>query len=319
MEKQWKYIDDQMEIETRRSFKKAIILSTYHDSRLQSMLTTYPILQSVYDRYHPLHLDFNDQYFSWNSIQGTQTTKTDAVGDLFKQVKSRLSLDWDPAIQIIYKKNTLRYKEIFPEGKKPFRVGEIDTRIGAFNTLLKNIGADNALDKIAKQIDAEYQSLLSARKVQVGAIGNTGSSSGAVETARVAAMNMQYRNVGFVMDQLFDVRDKVLPLIIDLKTLRQKNQVIFTGSLANGAKKEALEQTFLSTDTIAIKLTGTGSLKLYLATDADSIDSDPIPVAAKANTVIKIADFKVTDLFNHRSLIVASDGNGDVKYRIDLL
>jgi hypothetical protein len=40
----WKLVDNQMEIETRDSLSKAVILGTFHDNALATLSVTYPLL-----------------------------------------------------------------------------------------------------------------------------------------------------------------------------------------------------------------------------------------------------------------------------------
>ena len=63
----WKYLLDQMEIETANNTKKAVALSQYHDSALKTLSVTYPGLLPLYERYHPLHLTLIDEYSNLDS------------------------------------------------------------------------------------------------------------------------------------------------------------------------------------------------------------------------------------------------------------
>ncbi len=58
MTKDWKYILDQMEIESATNVKKAMKLSLFHDTALNTLSSTMPLLMPLYTRDHPLHLAF---------------------------------------------------------------------------------------------------------------------------------------------------------------------------------------------------------------------------------------------------------------------
>ncbi len=285
MEQEWKYLTNQFEIATRDSFKKALKLSNYHDSALFMAKNSDPVFQVLYDRYHPLHINYTNSYSNWQSIGGGREGDTLNVNQQLDLALLKID-DWDVAIQVVYKKNTPRYKAIFPNGRKPFNEGGLDSRINAFLTLSINIGLDAALTAVKAEVDATYSVLDTARDEQEGAKADTTVGSGKVNTDRIAAMNMQYRNTGWVMDNMFDNRFTVADALFDEETLRKNLQTIFTGTLHPEEKRAVLTRTLLPDDGMHIKIEGEGAVAFYLASQKNGTDSTP--VIAAANGDIKI-------------------------------
>jgi len=315
----WKYVDNQMELVTRHSLKRAVILSTFHDNALLALSVTYPALLPLYNRYHPLHLALVNAYNKHTSSESLQQGETLSVAQEYAVSKALLTEEWIPEILRIYKKSTPRYKALFPTGLKPFNKGGIDEKIAAFNVLSENIGTDAALATIKTDVDSNYASLLLARSTQSSAKTTTSDNSTASEEARVAAMTMQYRNLGNIMDNFYDTREKMCGLVFDLVTLRENPQTIFTGSIAEGATDNILAHTFLAADQFAAKIVGSGSFNLYLSTTPTGTDSTPVPMTANIKKIITASSFGVSDYANHRYLVVVNLSAEAASFRVQLL
>ena len=319
MLKKFKFINNQMESETRNSFRKAVVLSKFQDTGLLALVTTYPILQARYDLYHPAHELLVTGYNNWDSTEGVKQGDRVTVELLYTAAKLLLTDVWVPAILVLYKKLSARYKSIFPSGMSPFNSGGIDEKIESFNTLSKNIGVDANLTTVKTAVDGTYTQLKLARNAQTGAKASNYISSDALEVLRVNAMNLQYRNTGFVMDSLFEHRETILPLIIDLVTLREKEQTVYTGHILHGITIDVLAHTFLDSDSIGVKIVGSGKFKLFLSSTSKGIDSTAISIDANLKTDILVSGFNVTDFVNHRFLTLMSESADAATYRIELL
>ena len=319
MDKAWKFTDDQFEIETRNSVKKAVILSTFHDNNLRIISQQFPALLPLYTRYHPLHLALIAGYDSRTSLGNVQQGDRETVTQSFKIAKLLLTEELIPAILKIYKEITPRYKAILPNGLKPFNSNGIDKKIKAFNILSMNIGTDPALATIKATIDSTYESLVLARKGQTDAITKTVSTSATLEPLRYAAMKMMYRNLGNIMDNFCDTVAVMCALLFDLVTLRESAQVIFKGTILRMGSKNILSHTFLADDQFAIKIIGTGSYKFYLSATATGKESTEVEVLANIKTIITLSQFDVTDFANNRFLNLESTSTEAGSYRLQLL
>lgn len=313
----WRYLFNQFNTATAVSFKKALTLSTYHDASLQALAATNAAFEPIYERYHPLHLVLETQYSAWRSAGGAQQGQTLGLEQQFNGVYGQLD-DWDIAIQVVYRKTTPRYKAIFPNGRKPFRQGSMDQRINAFNTLSVNIGDDAALATIKAQADAAYATLNELRDSQQMAKSNLKGGSSELDEARIAAMDMQYRNLGFVMDNFYDDRETLCNRLFDLQTLREGEQSSFTATLDPEETEAVLVHHFLSSDQFRCRIDTDGPVSLYLASSAGATDSAAATLSSPAEALVPLSAFGPVDLNVHRYLTAVNNGAVITKLRVTL-
>ena len=62
MTQDWKYITDKMAKETPTNVNKAMKLSLFHDTALQTFSGSMPLRLPLYTRHHPLHVAFVNGY-----------------------------------------------------------------------------------------------------------------------------------------------------------------------------------------------------------------------------------------------------------------
>jgi hypothetical protein len=313
----WKYISNQLDSETERSVQEAVTLSLHHDSALRVLSQIIPTLLPLYTRYHPLHQSFMDGYSNLSSVGGLKQGDRISVKEALVTAKTTLTNVWLPTILILYVKKSARYISLFPKGMKSFTTKGIDARITAYATLAKNMDNDADLATIKDAVLETYGKLLSARSTQNGAKTTTKMTSGKLDELRTDAMNMQYRNLGFIMDQFFDTRETLCPLLFDLKTLRVNPQTVFTGKLIADGLKAVLGNTFVETDSISVKLNQ--ACKIFLSNTIGGINSTGILVPANIKTTIKIADFGVTNYAAFRFITIVNQEKVVAKYSITLL
>ena len=301
----WRFLLNQMELETADNTKKAVALSLFHDSALNSLKGSYPGLVPLYDRYHPLHLSFMDGYSNLDSSGGAKQGDKVSVDLLLVSSKETLVDVWMVDILKLHKKGSPRFVAIFPKNLAPFNYKGIDARIKAYSTLAKNIGTEVALASTKAAITTVYDNLLAARATQTGAKTDTKDTSSVLDDLRVASMEMQYRNLGNIMDVFFDTKEVLCPLLFDLETLRINPQTLFTGKLLGSMKKAVLSHTFVATDTFSVK--ATQATKLYLSATIGGTEGTFISVPANIKTTINVVDFGVTDFAAHRFLTIVNE------------
>lgn len=297
----WKYIDNQFEVNTKSSYKKALILSNYHDAALQTQSAANPVLLPLYTRYHTLHLAYVSQYNAWKSAGGAQQGQTLNLEQQLDIAYESLN-DWDIQVQVVYKKTTPKYKSIFANGRKPFTKGGLDNRINAYDTLGKNIGSDPALAAVKLLVDAAFATLDTVRDTQEGAKSTKTGGSQQVDTARIAAMDMQYRNMGFIIDNFFGIREMECSVLFDLTTLRESDQKTFTTTLDPAENEALLVHTFLISDMLKAKIDTNGPVSLFLADTAGGTSRTPVIISSPAEVTIPITAFGDIDLHTHRFL-----------------
>lgn len=301
MEKQWQPVSNQFVKETADSYVKALRLSNYHDSALAKAAASDPAFLIIYNRYHPLHEAFKNKYNQWEAAGGSQEGQTLNVKQQLKIAKLKID-GWDVAIQVVYPKTTPRYKSIFNDGRKPFNRGGLDVNINSFDSLSVKIGTDPALAAVKADVDATYLILDAARDSQEGAKADKIHGSGNVETARIDIMVMQYRNTAWVLDNFYDTRESLCNALIDLKTLRDKQQRVYNLTLAIGENKPVLVRTFAASDVLRLKVNGDGPVVFYLASTPGGTDSTAVTRNANQDMKAVISEFGISNYGTHRYL-----------------
>ncbi|WP_432671799.1 hypothetical protein [Flavobacterium sp. SM2513] len=317
----WQYLMNQFENSTRTSYKKAVKLSTYHEADLKKKALTESKLVPIHTRYLPLHIALVQEYNNWKSAGGSQEGQTLNLEQMLDVAYSNIN-DWELSIQVAglsYRKGTPAFKAIFMNGRNPFSRGSIDDRINAYDTLALNMKPYKEIESIMDRVRGTYADLDAARNSQLGAKGTVKSMSGNVERARINAMTMQWRNLGFAMDTFWD-RLEYIESMFDLQTLRDNSQSIFTGKLEPKENEAVLVHTFLADDELKLRNKGAATIHFYLGTMANGTDSMPVMLEPMTELVIMISAFGVADYSLHRFLTVVNQSDTTVtKYEVDVL
>jgi hypothetical protein len=321
MKKIWQYLFNQFLNATRDNYKKAVQLSDYHDADLQKKQLTEPLLVPIYARYHPLHLILVDEYAKWKTAGGSQEGQTLNVGQMLDLACGQLP-QWELTVQILgpqFMKGTPNFKSIFPNGRKSFTSGSIKDRIEAFDSLAKNLQPFSGLSSLMAIVSTTYINLDAARHDQEGAKGTVKADSGNVELARVAAMTMQWRNLGFAMDNFWD-KPNYIESLFDLPTLRSGSQREFTGRLDPLEIEAVLKHTFHSDDELLLKNVGDADITFYLSNTPHGAQGIGITVAANTEMHISVNQFDVPDYSTYRFLTAINQSKNTItKYVVELL
>lgn len=317
MEKKFKYVENQFLSATRGNYKKAMSLSTWHVAQLEAKSTADATWTPRLTLYQPLHNTLLNEYTTWKAAGGKQEGDTLNVNQLLQDAKPVIR-EWVRQITGFYKEGSSRYKEMFPNGMSNLNDGSIDSRINAFKTLGEAMGADTNLTTIKTEVQATYANLNTARVQQTQSKGGTTSGSSAVEQASIAAMNMQYRNVGWIMDNFYATRSAICKTVFDLELLRSKNQRKFTGTLEPDETEAVLLHTFVNTDTIKAKNVGLSAYKLFLSDIPNGTPGTGIEIPSNQTIELTISQFNAPDLATYRYITAVNTGTEEIKYTIEI-
>ena len=317
MERIWHYLDNSFLVVGERSYKRALIISNYHEAALVAAILNDPDLEPLGLRYTPLHNNLVKEYNTWKNAGGQQSGSTLNLDQLMALVYGKLD-NWEPRIQVVHPKSTPRYKEIFPNGRKPFTKGKIDERIEAVNTLQTNIGTDAALVAVHTEVATYYTDLDTARDQQSGKKGGKKTGSLVLSTAIEAAMVMQYRNLGALIDKFGETPELVAPFF-DVQTIRERDQRVFTGTLDPSENEAVLKHTFLADDELRLKIEGNGNARFYLGSTDNATNSNYIEIIGNHEQTITLSQFGVTDYHAHRFLTVVNQSITEkLKYLVEV-
>lgn len=321
MNRKWKYLENQFLIVTNGNFKKAVKLSNYHDAVLKGKSLADTQLVPIYTRYHALHLALVQEYTSWKSAGGSQEGQTLRIEQMLEAAYGKMAL-WDITIQSTgadYMKGMPNYLAIFMDGRKPFTTHTIDSRVNAYDTLAKNMIPFPALAAVMADVEATFVALDEARDTQLAAKGIVKTGSANLEAARIEAMTMQWRNLGFAID-IFGDKPKYIESMFDLTTLRESPQRVFIGTVDPLENKAVLVHTFLADDQLRIKNKSNTALLFYLASEANGIDSTYYRAEPNTNVKIMASEFGTLDFTAHRYLTAVNESNnGTAHYEVEEL
>ena len=315
--KLWQFAVNQFLNGTKANYKKALILSTAHDAYLKQMTIDFPgdpDWTTLYNRYHPLHLAYKSAYNAWVASGGTLKSKTLSLNALLKLIPEQLDL-WIAQIIPFHAKSSTRFVELFPNGRKPFEKGKTEAKINAVSSLSTAIGAEVDLAPTKLLVDTAYTGLDDARTAQQGKKTSKSTGSEAVETARVAAMQMQYADTGFLMNKYYLTPEKIQPFF-DLRTLRTNFQSFFTRKMKLTETSKIVERTFSATDEIRMRIKDVGNTTdkatLYLGSTPGGINSTGVSVINNNQHKFPVTQFGVADFAVNKYLTLVTAGNINV-------
>lgn len=333
MEIIWHYLVNQFLNATVDNYKKALKLSNYHDAYLKKMMDDNPMQPdwaTLYNRYHPFHLAFVDEYTKWKSAGGSQKGQTLNLDQLLNLLITKVNR-WDAQVQLTsgFEKGTPNFLAIFPQGHKPFITGAKTTRVSTVKELGENMQpfalANPAIATVKAEVDAFYTILDDARDTQESAKGGTKQKSAEVENKRVVVMIEQYRDLGFLINKGAEVPSFIAPFF-ELNVLRGHNQVLFTGTLDAGENEPVLVHTFVTDDEITLEITSAAPLpvdaqvQFYLATTAGGTDSTAVTVTANETKItIQAVAFSITEYGTHRYLTAINNTSYELHYEVELI
>ncbi len=314
MEQLWHYLINQFETKTKRNYKKSVKLSNYHDSVLNVIRATHPLLDPIYTRYHALHLVLISNYGVWKSYFDMQRSKTDILEGLFKSTYKKLD-DWDTDIRVALVFESDDYNFVFSDGRKPFTRGTIQQQVMAYQKLGLNLAGYPALAAVKLEVDAAYLALDAARDAQEGAKALVKSNSGLVEAARKNAMLMQWRDLGFAMDNFPDDLH-LIESLFDVVTLRESPQTVFVGTIAMSESKNVFTRKLLADDELKVENTGTTDIWFYLSNMKKGTNSARVVVPANSVHTFFVSEFAVPDYSTYRYLTAVNQSNVDSAHYI---
>lgn len=321
MKRIWHYLVNQFMKATVRNYKKSLQLTTYTYYAIKGKVTEFPAdpdWTTAFNIIEPVHLTLETNYYKWKAAGGRKEGDTLNVDQYLLLLIKKITR-WDGLVQSYYEKSSHEYKKIFYDGHYPFSNGEIDTRIGSLLALSENLGKYQSLSGIKAEVDTFYLQIKAARETQTDAKSDTKSASGNVEISRRNAMQALYRLLGFFMYKFYNNPVQFISPLFDSSLLRDHNQVVFTGALDPNENEAVLIHTFVADDEMKVKITGTGSVTLHLATSPNGTNSNPITISNIEPKTIIMSEFGITEYGTHRYLTIINNGDTELEYEIELI
>ncbi|MFY8005423.1 MAG: hypothetical protein ACOVNR_11270 [Chitinophagaceae bacterium] len=317
----WKYLSNQFANAVDRNYKKAFIISNYHNAALLKAKTAIPTdtdVELMYNRYNPLAQNLAAEYANWKNLGGIKQANTLNLDQLLETLTTKLNV-WEPAIQSKFIKTTPEYKAILPNGRSGLTKGSKDEKVTALKNLGTSLVGITELAAIKTQIDSFYNQVEQARTTQLGSKSAKGKGADALSKAVDDCMIMQYRNLGLLMNK-HALQPQIIEAYFDLATLQQTNQTTFTGTLDPSENEAVLVHTFTEGDELRLKIIGNAPARFYLSNTPNGINSETVQVAANTQLVTDVAEFAAPNYSTYRYLTALNNSTTEtLRYEVEVL
>lgn len=316
MKRSWSYLVNPFLVATDNSFRMAVRISTYHDSALNAA-SADPFIAGLYATFHPLHKDLANAYTAYQAQTGTQEGDSLNLRQLFRlEAYSKINA-WEAAIQVVYAKDTPKFKSLLPNGHAPFQTGTQTQRISAVQSLSNAIGADPLLAAVKADVDAFYLLLDNANTTQKGSKSTTGTLSDEVENARYKMCIAQYANLGALIQQYADATSPI-EQYFDEQAIRNAQQVLFEGNVKQNDVHTIVKHTFAAYDQLKLENPGVTGLKFYLAA-VKGAHAGAVAVTLAAGTQQTVAASALGDVANPYLMASNADLINKGKFTVEML
>jgi len=216
--RQWIFLSNTFEVNTRTSHVKGLSIATDHDSKLHAE-DSDPDILALYTPFHTVYQAYAQICGQYDAVAGIREGYTLNLETLMKEdLPEQLRL-WEPVVRAVYPEDSPEEKMIFPNKRSPFLQGTYEDRISALNSLIQALTTDGNFATLVTQVESFYNTVLAARDTQQQQEGLIGQSSDLRENQRLLVMQEMQGNLGALIHKFRDDIDQV-ERFFDLSLLR---------------------------------------------------------------------------------------------------
>jgi len=219
MKRTWKFLINVFINVTKGSYVKMLSLISDHESRLKAKMSDADI-QALIERTTNVKNELSAKFNAWKSAKGTYEGETLRFGNLLNELNDEKISRWEAMVRIEYPERSADFRIIFPDGRTTFRKGNYETRIAKVGALAQTLLNYESLLTAQGEVDAFYKELLAARDVQQQKEQLSASSSGELEQARIAAGEIMYANLGYLMNKYYQ-NPETIEEFFELENIRR--------------------------------------------------------------------------------------------------
>lgn len=280
MKKQWLYLVNTFEVNTRNSKVKMLRLANFHDARLNAAKSD-PLILELYTVFHAALLLFQQMLAQLTSISGTSIGKTQSWTSLLDEMAETWFNTWQVKVFYVFPKGSPQATAIFPNGKTPFISTKYDERMVAVEALLLTLAAYPELADVSADVAIKYDLLKEARQNQVDEFGKKDFSTNMIENQRIVLadlmdddlcrLKVKYRSNPKMVENFFDLGELRKP-VSDFDS-----RFVFTGTVEAGATSAVMvpDKLVLSTNAICSLSNRSNQVQLefFFSANASSLDN----------------------------------------------
>lgn len=272
----WSYIRNIFDIITLHNLRKMDSLSQDHDLKLYNNIGD-TFIAGLYATFHPIRISFHEWYTKYKIAIASSQAATKTIEDLWAKLSSILLEDWDVAIRKVYRKDTDRYKQLFPQGHKPFYHGRYEERITFLEAFLGLLDGDAPLADVKTSVEAFITAYTTAFAAQVGKQNDVKNCSIKLRLLRKECAVAMYSNLGYLIGKNA-ATPEVVGGYFDLEQIRRSTPKAdggpgteFTVVVSGGEAKEA---GFAFADSTRFLFYNSGTTKMAVNTSPTSTQTE---------------------------------------------
>jgi hypothetical protein len=198
----WSRLDNTFDNATIGSYKKTDILATDHNDKLLNNMSDPDIADAYTNVFKPPYDAFKLAFTTVMTAEARYGGRTRNTEDMWKALAANID-DWSFAVEAtpggLFRKGTLNYSTIFPNGYAPFQKGAYEQRLRSVASLIDILGDYSALANVKTQVNNFYTTLLAARTEQQGFENELAKTRTDVANARQELVDAMHRIMGLLL------------------------------------------------------------------------------------------------------------------------
>jgi hypothetical protein len=298
---------------TKNSDKKLNVLVTDFNDKLVADTTTPALFAAYTTVFKPNYMQFQTAYGAQLNAENRYKNRTENAENLWEQLRKNAD-EWSFQVESTpggaFRRGTLNYNAIFPNGYAPLQVSNYEGRIRALKSMIDIAALYTDLAAVTIDMTNFYQTLLAARSEQQGFEFGVTTARVNLDTARANMVNAMFRMYAFLTYTFAPDMDKV-ESYFDVSIVRSSSRntseadalPVLNIDILPMARRTAISRSFA--DAIDIEISNIGNESVAIWTTNNENSAEPIGVVLLG----------AGDTFTYDSDSL-SDGSNDLKYLI---
>lgn len=298
---------------TKSSDKKLNILATDFNDKLAADNSVPALVQVYTTMFKPAYDAFQTAYSAQLTADNRYKNRTENVENFLENLRKNAG-EWSFQVEATpggaFRRGTLNYNAIFPNGFAPLQLGAYEGRIRALKSIIDIAGGYPDLVAVTADMATFYQNIVAARSEQQGYEFGVATARVNLDTARTNLATAMFRMYAFLTYTFAPDMDKVesyFDVSMVRTASRNNNDDAITPAtileILPMARRTAINNDFSTP--VNFEITNIGNTTISLWTTNNENSTEPIGVAK-----IGAGDTMVLDSD------ALSDGSNDLKYLI---
>ncbi len=305
----WHYLINTFLVCTQFSYRSMKKIGDFTVNALFAVSST-PFFYDLYTALVEPVNDFKAKYLAWVTALGEQESDTTALYLEIESLRSEKIRKWDIKIQSVYDIKTPGYVRLLPNRRKPFQVGSQEDIMTTVQALGERLIGETALVPLKVEVMAFGVTMQELYDEQKASIGLSGTSSTAVEEARITLGQELFSTVGLLMSH-FKTNPESIASFFDLQTIRNFEQSIWNRKVGPKKLISLFKRTLAPTEQIKITNQALAPLRFaFLLNKDDEMGLVYVEVPPLSSTIKEVSDFGPSSNIFFKVLNITPDTQG---------